>query len=181
MPKTILRVDSGADHAGSISRRLADDLIRGFAADDDVIIRRDASAGLPIVNGDWVAAAFADGDPAHLDLSEELIAELLACDELVLVAPIYNLSIPAAMKAWIDQVVRAGRTFRYSEYGPHGLVGHIERAWIVTCSGSTPIGSEYDFNTPYLKAILGFIGVTNVRVVTPSPDSNETRLRPVVI
>jgi FMN-dependent NADH-azoreductase len=76
----------------------------------------------------------------------------------------YNFGIPAAMKAWIDQVVRAGRTFRFTATGPEGLV-KASRAWIVTASGATPIGSEFDFNSTYLRAILSFIGVADIRVI----------------
>ncbi len=89
---------------------------------DDVVVRRAAHEGLPIVTGAWVAASFADGDPAELAQSDELVDELLAADELVIVAPVYNFGIPAALKSWIDQVVRAGRTFRFTETGPEGLL-----------------------------------------------------------
>ena len=75
-----------------------------------------------------------------------------------------RVGIPAEMKAWVDQVCRAGRTFRFTETGPEGLV-HAERAWIVTASGGTVIRSPVDFNTGYLRAILGFLGVHDVRVV----------------
>lgn len=160
----ILRVDSGADHAGSVTRQLADVLVAHIAAAGDRVVRRAAADGLPVVTGSWVEAAFAEGDRAALALSDELVDELLAADELVLVAPIYNLGIPAALKAWVDQVLRVGRTFGYGANGPVGLVG-ARRAWIVTASGSTRIGSAEDFNTPYLRAVLGLIGIADVRVV----------------
>jgi FMN-dependent NADH-azoreductase len=127
-------------------------------------VQRTALEGLPVVTGAWVAASFAGGDPTALALSDVLVDELLQADELVLVAPVYNLGIPAAMKAWIDQVVRAGRTFRFTAEGPVGLTS-IQRAWIVTASSSTPIGSPYDFNTTYLRAILGFIGIHDIEVI----------------
>jgi len=164
--RVVLRVDAGVDHGQSVSRALADDLVASIVGADDVLIRRDVSMGIPFVDVPWVAAAFAGGDPAGLEKSDELVNELLTADELVLVAPVYNLGIPATMKAWIDQVVRGGRTFRFTEDGPQGLL-HIERAWIVTCSGNTQIGGPFDFNTPYLRAILGFVGITDVRVVAP--------------
>lgn len=169
MGRSILRVDAGADHVDSITRQLADELVRDLLheADGDVLVRRDATTGVPLVGREWVAAAFADGDPTHLAISEELIEELMRCDELVLVAPIYNLSIPAALKAWIDQVVRDGRTFHITEDGPQGLATHIRRAWIVTASGGTEVGGALDFNTPYLRTILDFIGIVDVRVVSP--------------
>lgn len=164
MDRTILRVDSGADHGASVTRRLADVLVEHLARPGDRVVRRSATEGLPLVTGSWVEAAFADGDRSALAHSDELIDELLAADELVLVAPVYNFGIPAALKAWIDQVLRAGRTFRFEEHGPVGLVT-ARRAWVVTASGSTRIGSDLDFNTPYLRAVLGFIGVPDVRVV----------------
>lgn len=162
--RTILRVDSGADHPGSVSRKLADELLQRLAGPDDVVVRRHAIEGLSVVTGAWVSAAFAGGDPAHLAASDALVDELLAADEIVLVSPVYNFGVPAAMKAWIDQVVRAGRTFRFTEQGPVGLL-KASRAWIVTASGGTEIGSADDFNTTYLRAVLGFIGVSDVRVV----------------
>jgi FMN-dependent NADH-azoreductase len=165
--RVVLRVDAGVDHGRSVSRTLADELLLTIAGDDDVVIRRDVSRGIPFVDVPWLAAAFADGDPAGLGTSDELVNELLTADELVLVAPIYNLGIPATLKAWIDQVVRGGRTFRLTATGPVGL-SSIQRAWIVTCSGATEIGGPFDHNTPYLRAILGFIGIADVRVVAPA-------------
>ena len=162
--RIILRVDSGVDHGASISRELADRLLERLVGDGDVVVRRDVSAGLPLVDAHWHAAAFAGADPLALALSEELIDELFSADELVLVAPVYNLGIPAALKCWIDQVVRAGRTFRVTPEGVQGLAG-LSRAWIVTASGGTSIGSDLDFNTPYLRAILGFIGVRDIRII----------------
>lgn len=162
--RNFLRVDSGADHPGSVSRRLADALMARLVTSSDHVVQRTALEGLPVITGAWVAASFADGDRSALALSDVLVDELLAADELILVAPVYNFGVPAAMKAWIDQVVRAGRTFRITQDGAVGLVD-IARAWIVTASGGTPIGSEVDFNTTYLRAILGFIGVRHIEVI----------------
>ena len=162
--RNFLRVDSGADHPGSVSRRLADALMARLVTPSDRVVQRTALEGLPVITGAWVAASFADGDRSALALSDVLVDELLAADELILVAPVYNFGVPAAMKAWIDQVVRAGRTFRITQDGAVGLVD-IARAWIVTASGGTPIGSEVDFNTTYLNAILGFIGVRHIEVI----------------
>lgn len=170
--RTLLRIDSGADHPGSVSRRLADALLSRLVGPEDVVVQRAATEGLPVVTGAWVEAAFAKGDAAALAFSDVLVDELLRADELVLVAPIYNFGIPAAMKAWIDQVVRAGRTFRFTPTGPEGLLA-MQRAWIVTASGATPVGSEFDFNTTYLRTILSFIGVRDVRVI--AADSLQTQ------
>jgi len=163
--RTILRVDSGVDHGKSVSRQLADRLMEGLVGDGDVVIERDISDGLPYLDSQWHAAAFGGPDPAALALSEDLTDELLAADELVLVAPVYNLSVPAPLKCWIDHVVREGRTYRFTEDGVEGLVTSVSRAWVVTASGGTPIGGPYDFNTTYLTTILGVIGIFDVRVV----------------
>jgi FMN-dependent NADH-azoreductase len=162
--RTILRIDAGVDHGASVSRMLADNLLQRLVAEGDVVVRRDVSIGVPLVDPAWIAAAFAGADPAALAHSDELVDELMAADELIIVAPVYNFGIPAALKAWIDQVVRAGRTFRLSTAGPEGLLT-VRRAWIVTASGGTSIGSQLDFNTPYLRAILGFIGIRDIRIV----------------
>jgi FMN-dependent NADH-azoreductase len=163
-PRRVLRVDSGADHPNSVTRMLANSLTDRFRDSGCEVHQRAAVENLPIVTGAWVDAVFADGDRAILAMSEVLVEELLAADELIVVAPIYNFGIPAAMKAWIDQVVRADRTFQFTATGPVGMVT-AQRAWIITASGSTIVGSDQDFNTSYLNAILGFIGIADVRVI----------------
>lgn len=160
----ILRIDSGADHPDSVSRKLADALIARIASSQHQVVRRDVSAGSPFISAEWVGAVFAGADPSALVYSDELVDELLGADEIVLVAPVYNFGVPAAMKAWIDQICRAGRTFRFTESGPQGLLT-ARRAWIVTASGGTAVGSEADFNTGYLRAVLAFLGVSDIRVV----------------
>src|SRR5262245_51717300 len=163
--RTILRVDSGVGHERSISRQLANRLMERLAGDGDVVVGRDVSDGLPYLDSQWHAAAFGGPDPSALALSEELTDELLAADELVLVAPVYNLAVPAPLKCWIDHVVREGRTYRFTADGTEGLATNTSRAWIVTASGGTPIGGPYDFNTTYLTTILGVIGIFDVRIV----------------
>lgn len=78
--------------------------------------------------------------------------------------PIYNFSIPASLKAWIDMVARVRRTFRYTETGPEGFLTG-KAAFLVVASGGTAVDAEIDFATPYLKHVLGFLGITNVRVI----------------
>ena len=163
-PRNILIVHSGADHPHSVTRMLANELLTKLAGPNDTVVHRTALEGLPVITGAWVAASFADGDKEALAFSDVLVDELLAADELVLVSPVYNFGVPAAMKAWIDQVVRAERTFRFGPTGVEGLTT-IRRAWIVTASASTSVGSEVDFNTPYLRSILQFMGVSHVEVI----------------
>ncbi len=96
-----------------------------------------------------------------------MIEELAAADILVMAVPMHNLGIPSTLKAWIDHVVRAGRTFAYTANGPQGLVTG-KRAVIVLASGgvySAGPTKPFDFQEPYLRAVLGLIGITDVDVV----------------
>jgi FMN-dependent NADH-azoreductase len=99
--------------------------------------------------------------------SDSLIAELSAADILVLAVPMHNFGLPSTLKAWIDHVVRAGSTFSYSASGPMGLLKG-KRAILVLARGgvySNGPTKPFDFQEPYLRSILGFIGITDVDVV----------------
>lgn len=169
--KTILRVDASARRDGSVSRELAATLAARLAEPGGTIAVRDLAQD-PVAQIDeaWVNANFtapeersADQDAA-LSASDALVAELQAADEIVIGVPVYNFAIPAALKAWIDQIARARLTFRYTAAGPEGLLTG-KTAWLVVASGGTPVGSAIDFATPYLKHMLGFVGITDVRIV----------------
>ena len=96
-----------------------------------------------------------------------MVEEIEAADTLVIGVPIYNFGVPAALKAWIDQVARAKRTFKYTSEGPVGLL-EGKTAWLVIASGGTASGSEIDFATNYMRHVLGFIGITDVHVLDAS-------------
>jgi len=100
-------------------------------------------------------------------LSDLLIAELSAADVLVLAVPMYNFGLPSTLKAWIDHVVRAGRTFGYSPNGVEGLVKGKKAILVLARGGVYSEGpyKPFDFQEPYLRAVLGFIGITDVEVV----------------
>ena len=168
----VLEVTASARHAGSVSRGLAENLI---AALEDrhgeiTVTRRNVAAGLPYVDEAWVRANFTPeeersaADRETLAQSDELVAELEAADVLVIGTPIYNFSIPASLKAWIDMVSRARKTFRYTENGPEGLLKG-KKAFVIVPSGGVPVGSEVDFATPYLRHALAFIGITDVEFI----------------
>ncbi|SIS84250.1 FMN-dependent NADH-azoreductase [Roseivivax lentus] len=169
MTHTVLRIDTSARREGSISRRLTDRVIDRLAAER--VITRDLAEPLPAVNEDWIGANFtpeADrsaDQKAALALSDDLIAELRAADTLVIGLPIYNFGAPVSFKTWIDLVARAGVTFRYSEAGPEGLL-EGKRAILVVASGGTEAGSTIDFASTYARHVLGFIGITDVDIVT---------------
>lgn len=165
----ILRIDASARTEGSVTRDLTSKII-DHLGNGDVMIRNLAT-GVPLLNEHWVGATFtppADrtADQAEtLAFSDTLIAEIMAADTLVIGLPIYNFGVPAALKAWIDQIARVGVTFMYTENGPVGLLDG-KRAIVAMASGGTKAGSEVDFATGYLRHVLGFIGIHDVTIVT---------------
>jgi FMN-dependent NADH-azoreductase len=171
MTQTLLRIDASARRDGSISRALNDRLVDRFAAQGETqVITRDLAQPLPLINEAWIGANFtpaADRTPEQVEtlaLSDALVAELQAADTVLIGLPIYNFGVPAALKAWIDLVARAGVTFRYSAEGPVGLL-EGKRAIISVASGGTEAFSEIDYATTHLKHVLGFIGITDVEVI----------------
>lgn len=169
MTHSILRIDASARRTGSISREFSDKIIARFG--DASVVTRDLADGLPLITEDWVGANFTPADQrsdeqkATLALSDELVAEVKAADTLVIGLPIYNFGVPAALKAWVDMVARAGVTFQYTENGPKGLL-EGKRAIVAVASGGTEVGSEIDFATGYIRHVLGFIGIHDVDFVS---------------
>lgn len=168
MPGTVLHIDSSARKTNSVSRDLSARIVDRLAP--DTVIRRDLTQALPFVSEDWINANFTPADQRSaeqaevLAVSDSIVAEVKAADTLVIGLPIYNFSVPASLKAWIDMVARAGLTFTYTENGPKGLL-EGKRAIIVVASGGTKAGSEIDFATGYVRHIMGFIGITDVEFV----------------
>lgn len=168
MTQTVLRIDASARKTGSISRDLTDKVVERLNAANVTV--RDLATAIPQIDEEWIGANFtpaderSDAQRAKLALSDELVAEIAAADTLVIGLPIYNFGVPAAFKAWIDQIARAGLTFKYSESGPVGLL-RGKRAIVVIASGGTESGSPIDFATDYARHVLGFIGITDVEVI----------------
>lgn len=168
----VLRVDASARAEGSITRLLGDRLVEVLAqrVSGLSVTRRDVAHGLPFVDAAWVNASFADPDARNeaqreaLAGSDALVAEVMDADVIVIGAPVYNFGVPATLKAWIDQIARARLTFRYTENGPQGLLSG-KKVYILTATGGTEIGSAIDFATPWLKHVLGFLGITDVEVI----------------
>jgi FMN-dependent NADH-azoreductase len=180
----ILRIDSSARRDGSETRALIDAFISRIGATaDTTVIHRDLAADLPnFVNEAWVGANFtdpnarSDAQMAELAVSDALVAELEAADVIVIGAPIYNFSIPAVLKAWIDMVARVGVTFRYGDNGPEGLLKN-KQAYVMIAHGpgGTTIGSAQDFATPYLRHLLGFIGIHDVKFISATEVKEDSR------
>jgi FMN-dependent NADH-azoreductase len=172
--KTILVIESSAGGNESVSRLLVQDAITALLAayPDSQVIRRDlgrepvphlAESNLAGLRGD---AATAEQRAARAR-SDSLIAELRAADILLIGAPMYNFSVPTALRAWFDHVLRAGETFSYSEAGPKGLLSGRQAIIVETRGGSYSEGPAMaiDFQEPYLRQLLGFIGITDVTFV----------------
>ena len=172
MTTHILEISASARDEGSMSRLLTRDLLKALEDrhGDITVTRRNVAEGLPFVNADWVVATNtpeeerSDAQRRTLAFSDELVQELMAADILVIGAPIYNFSVPATLKAWIDLIARVRLTFRYTENGPVGLL-EGKKAYVLTPSGGVPIGSPVDFATPYLRHALKFVGITDVHFV----------------
>ncbi|WP_207534830.1 FMN-dependent NADH-azoreductase [Desertivirga arenae] len=98
--------------------------------------------------------------------SNRAIGQLMDADIIVIGAPMYNFTIHSSLKAWIDHITRAGKTFRYTEQGPEGLVKNKEVYVAVASGGIYSSGpyEPYDFVIPYIKSILGFLGMTDVKI-----------------
>lgn len=176
MTQTILRIDASARTTGSASRNFADAVLAELAPTS--ITTRDLADGVPQISAGYVSGTFkpasdrTDEEVAALAESDALLAELQAADTLVIAMATYNFNIPASLKAWIDQVTRAGIAFRYTETGPEGLLSG-KRALILRASAGTPTGSAQDFATPYLTFMLGFIGITDVTFLDVPADASK--------
>lgn len=162
---SLLRLDSSASGEASVTSRLNDLLVETLGA-DVTVTRRDLSQ-LPSLSTDRFLANGTPVDertPQQAELAalgDAVIAEIEAADVVVIGAPIYNFGVPSGVKAWMDLTARAGRTFRYTESGPEGLLSG-KKAYIVTASGGVPLGSDADFATPHLQTFLGFLGFTDI-------------------
>lgn len=174
MTQKILRIDASMRKNGSYSRTLSTKLIAQLKDQASSNVKeRDLADGIPIINEAWIEANFTDvaertaEQRSVLSFSDALIRELTATDTLVIGLPIYNFNVPAAFKAWIDQVARAKVTFRYGDNGPEGLLEN-KKAYVIISSGGTQLGSEVDFVSDYIHHVLGFIGIKDVTIIDSS-------------
>ncbi len=184
---TLLHIDASPRGAYSISRQLSASFVDAWKAKhpDGKLIERDlVQTDLTFVDLAWIAGAYSD--PAShtpeqkqaLALSNELTGEVLEADEIVLGTPMYNFAIPASVKAWIDHIVRVGVTFKVDATGYHGLTSGKKATLLIASGGDYAPGSPaegYNQETPYLKAILGFIGITDVKVILAGGTSGVTQ------
>jgi FMN-dependent NADH-azoreductase len=173
---TLLHLDSSPLET-SISRELGREFVKTWktAHADSTVIYRDLAVAPPKpLDATWIFSSFMPEasrtaeQTAALAVSEELIGELERADEYVIGVAMHNFSIPSTLKLWIDQVSRAGRTFSYGESGPKGLLVNKKATLLIATGGAyepgTPFGA-FNFVEPYLRAVLGFLGVTELNVI----------------
>jgi FMN-dependent NADH-azoreductase len=174
--KQILIIQVSPRNSDSESRKVSQNLLTRLEArfPDAKIVRRDlAKETIPHLDGATLKA-ISSQDPAEAEaykasglLSDQLTSELLASDFVVIATPMWNFGIPSLLKAWIDLVVRPGRTFNYAENGVVGLAKN-KRAILVLASGGVFTEGPwkpFDFVEPYLRAVLGFIGIEDIQTV----------------
>lgn len=163
---------NGESHSSRIARGVVDEL-KARHPDARVIVRNVARNPLPHVGEAFVtglAQAPEKRGPAAaqaLAVSDALVAELEATDIVVISAPMHNFGVPSTLKAWIDHVVRAGRTFTYTAQGPVPLLKGKKAVLVLSRGGVYSNGpmKHFDFQESYLRSVLGFIGITDVQVV----------------
>lgn len=171
----ILYVSSSPRGSESYSNRVAESVVRELREghpDAHVVLRDLANHPLPHIDEDFVAATRGAGprnerQAALLRQSDSVVDELLAADVLVIAVPMINFGVPSTLKAWFDTIARPGRTFSYSGAGPKGLVTG-KRVIIVSATGgiySAGQGAALDFQLPWLRSMLGFLGMTDVEVI----------------
>ena len=169
----ILVIESSARQQGSVSRELTQQFIANWQAAhpaDQIQVRDLAVDPVPHLDatllGGWMTPSEqqSEAEKAALARSNLLTDEVLVADVLVLAAPMYNFAIPSTLKAWLDHVLRAGVTFKYTETGPQGLLTG-KRAFVLTARGGIYAGSALDHQEPYLRQALAFIGIHDVQFI----------------
>ena len=180
---TILHLDSSPRGERSHSRSLTSAFVAELQQKHPgaTVVYRDLGHNPPAhVNETWIAATYSDPSthgPDHIAAlreSEELIAELVAADIIVVGVPMYNFSIPSTLKAYIDQIVRPGRTFSFPDY--QGLVTG-KKMFLLQARGGGGYGPQNNFQDPYLRTIFGLIGITDIEVLNDEKTlTNESNL-----
>ena len=180
--KRLLHIDASPRGDRSHSRRLTREFVQQWKASHpgDLVTYRDVgNRPPPNVDEKWIAAAFTLPEQrtadmkAVLKISDELVDQLLATDMLLIGVPMYNFGVPAAFKAYIDQIVRVGRTFAFEpedEAQSYKPLVHGKQAIVIVATGDAGYeeGGRYgalNHVDPYLRTVLGFIGITDVRFI----------------
>ena len=159
----LLHIDSSALGGNSVTRELSAAIVARWrdALPDLRISYRDLDLDpVPHVTGRGLSGADAD----EVAAAARTLEEFLAADVIVIGAPMYNFSVPSTLKAWIDRIAVAGKTFRYTADGAQGLAGG-KQVIIASGRGGLHSGAPSDFQEPYLRQVFGFLGIENVKFV----------------
>src|ERR1700736_5426655 len=179
----LLRIDSSA-RSSSVTRQLTAKFVEEWKKNHptgEVIDRDLATTVLPHITDHWSGAhlepsQLTPAQGSYLATSDQLIEELQAADTIVIGAPMYNFAIASSLKAWIDQIVRMGKTIGYGPSGARGLLAN-KRVIIVTARGGAygkgSPAEKFDFQEPYLRHIFGFIGLTDVTFIHAENQARE--------
>ncbi len=182
---TLLHIDSSGKGSLSVTQPLTAHFANKWKQANPggkVVYRHLANSNLQFVNAELVASFYTPGDKLTaeqkqlLEQSDQLIAELVEADEYLFGVPMYNFTIPAVFKAYIDLVVRAGKTFSYEGGSPKGFLAN-KKLTIITASGgdySAEPAKSLDFVEPYLRAIMNFIGITDIRFIKAHGSNADT-------
>ena len=166
----ILQINSSARSEGSASTRLANSIVERLRAENpgaSLVVRDLARNPHPVLDEATLGALFTPAEQrtpeqaARVALDDVLIAEIQAADAVVLGVPMYNLGVPAQLKNWIDAIARAKVTFQYTANGPEGLLKG-KKVYVALTRGGKYRGTDFDSQVPYLKVVLGFLGMTDV-------------------
>ena len=169
----ILQINSSARSAGANSTRLADAITARLKAANPaaVVELRDLAANPhPVLDEAAIGALFTPAEQrtpeqaARVALDDALIAQVQSADAIVLGVPMYNFGVPVQLKTWIDAIARAGVTFRYTENGPEGLLKG-KKVYVALARGGIYRDTPADSQVPYLKGVLGFLGMTDVEFI----------------
>ncbi len=169
----ILQINASARREGANSTKLANRVTERLQAANpgaEVTLRDLAANPVPVLDETMLGALFTPAEQRSAEQAaavagyDALIAELQAHDAIVLGVPMYNFGVSSQFKSWIDAVARAGVTFQYTATGPQGLVKG-KTVYVAFARGGLYRGTPNDSQTPYLKSVLGFLGMTDVRFV----------------
>jgi FMN-dependent NADH-azoreductase len=169
----ILQINSSARTVGSHSTRMASDIVKHLQAAhpaSSLTLRDLGHTPHPALDEATLQALFTPAEQrspaqtARVSQDEALIAELQAADVVVLGVPMYNFGVPAALKNWIDAIARVGVTFKYTDKGPVGLL-QGKKVYVALARGGLYRDTPADTQVPYLKTLLGFLGMTDIQFV----------------
>ena len=175
---TLLHIDSSPLYGSSVSRQLTGAFVSQWKSSHPtgIVVDRDlTSTAIAPITGEWVGAVYTPDEARTpqqkqlLSLSDSLLAELFQADEYVFGVPMHNFGIPAALKLWIDQITRVGKTFSYADGTPKGLIIGKKATFIIATGGIYDAHTQmasYNFVEPYLRTLFGFLGLTDVTFLT---------------